>query len=133
MKDLARRFEAFEFYDHRSGESERYQLRLLPQPVLRYTDPAAGLVDGALFFFVYGRNPEVVLLVEARREGDTGPIWSYGLARVGAARLHVKLDGAEVWQAPRTLRQAADEPYWTFIQPLGPGDREDQGSGSGPP
>lgn len=119
LKELARRFAAYEFYHpNPAAEQERFQLRMLPQPVHRYADPAAGLIDGALFLFVYGRNPEVVLVLEARRGGAGGPGWSYAFGRIAGARLHVNLDGAEVWQAPRQQQSAVFEPYWVFVRPI---------------
>ena len=48
-------------------------LRLLTQPVYRYEITDNG---GALFAFVEGTDPEVFLLIEARK-GDTGPAWHY--------------------------------------------------------
>ena len=62
-----------------------YELRLLAQPVLRCSDPKSGLIDGTLFLLVYGTNPEVVLLIEASKEGASEPTWSYVLARMGRA------------------------------------------------
>ncbi len=118
MKEIARRFTAFEFYEPSQGAAtERYQLRLLPQPVHRYSDPKSGLVDGALFLFTYGRNPEIVLLIEAHRVDGVKTDWGYGLARTGAARLHVNQDGVEVWQQPRLREHGIHDPYWVFTRP----------------
>ncbi len=89
MKELSRRFRAFEYFPPEdSNIDERYELRLLPQPVFRYADSASGLTDGAIFFMVYGRNPEVALLIEASGDRGIEPSWSYALARSGAA-VHV--------------------------------------------
>ena len=76
MRDLARRFSAREFWDGRT-----YALRLLPHPIDRYADPASGLMDGAIFTFANGTNPELFLLIEARRQGDGPAKWSYAAAR----------------------------------------------------
>ena len=119
MKELARRFKAFEFYEPAEGAPpERYELRLLTQPIHRYADAQAGMIDGAMFLFCYGQNPEVVLLIEARREGVREPVWSYGLARTGAARLITTLDDAEVWQQPRLRQHGIHDPYWVFVRPV---------------
>jgi hypothetical protein len=121
MRDMARRFRAFEFFDP-IGQTrmERYELRLLPQPVHRYADPKSGLLDGAIFFFAYGTNPEIALLIEARREGkdESGPSWTCGLARIAGAELHVELDHGEVWQQPRVRRPGLRDPYGIIVRPM---------------
>ena len=119
MKELARRFKAFEFFEPApEAAPERYELRLLIQPVQRYSDAKSGLIDGALFLLSYGQNPEVVLLLEARREGDHEATWFYGLARTGAARFIATLDDAEVWQQPRLRQYGLHDPYRIFLMPV---------------
>jgi hypothetical protein len=113
MKLLARSFESHEFWD---PNHSRYELRLLAQPLQRYSDAATGLVDGALFVFANGTNPEVILLIEARREGEAAA-WRYGLARFGHAEMHVALGGETVWSVPRVDPYLPpDSPYWLFYQ-----------------
>jgi hypothetical protein len=93
-KDLARRLSACQF----DGQGrERAELRLLPHPIDRYSDPISGLIDGTIFLFVYGTNPEVVLLIEARSENQSPPSWQYDLTRLTGARPSVSLDQKEVW------------------------------------
>ncbi len=112
IKKLARRFRAFErFAPTKQAAVERYELRLLPQPVLRYSAPASGLLDGAIFFLSYGRNPEVALLIQATRDGVSEPIWTYALARMGRAELHVQLDDQEVWIQPSISTPSIDATY----------------------
>jgi hypothetical protein len=119
MKELARRFRAFEFFAARtSPTTERYELRLLPQPIHRYADRDSGLIDGTMFFITYGTNPEIVLLVEARRTGGAEPVWSYGLARIAGAELHVELDEREIWTRSKEMGPGARDPYWIFVRPL---------------
>jgi hypothetical protein len=118
MRELARRFKASESLDPaRNDPSDRFQLRLLPQPVLRYRAADAGLVDGAIFLLAYGRNPEIALLIEARREAKGEPAWSYGLARIGAARLRVDLDDREVADLPKPVVAGWRNPYYLFDRP----------------
>ncbi|MDR3620138.1 MAG: hypothetical protein P4L85_12365 [Paludisphaera borealis] len=74
------------------------QLRLLPNPIHRYSDKTSGLRDGAIFVFAYGTNPEAFLAVEARSTGDSLPVWHYGVARVTGGALAAELDGQEVWK-----------------------------------
>jgi hypothetical protein len=112
MKEMARRFRAFERFAPSKGAGlERYELRLLPQPVLRYAAPDSGVVDGAIFFLSYGTNPEVVLVIQASREESSPPAWTYGLARMGRAELHVALDESEVWTQPSIDTPSIRAPY----------------------
>ena len=70
MKDLARQIKAFETNKPRGQATvDRYELRVLPQPVRRYADVKSGVIDGAMFLIAYGRNPEIVMLVEAAPRG----------------------------------------------------------------
>ena len=81
MRDLAKRFSAREHWVNRDGNGQHYALRLLPHPIDRYADPGSGVVDGALFVYAYGTNPESLLLIEARRRGaDPGPLFVRGRA-----------------------------------------------------
>jgi hypothetical protein len=119
MRELARRFRAFEHFEPKPGEPpQRYELRLLPQPVVRYEDPASGVVDGGLFFLVYGQNPEIALVIEARVQGAAPATWSYGVGRISAARSHVQLDDREVADLPRINDNDLSRPYAGFIRPI---------------
>jgi hypothetical protein len=119
MKDLARQFKAYEFFAIKADDvQKRYELRLLPQQILRYSDEAAGVLDGALFFFVYGNNPEIALLIESQARPGEKPSWNYGMNRIAGAELHVKLGDQEVWTKPRHFVTATTEPYWIFVRPL---------------
>jgi len=93
MSEQARRFKAFELFDPSGeGQARRYELRLLTKPVHRYKDPDRGILDGGVFLIAYGRNPEIVLVVEARSEGKNAPLWSYGLGRISMAAMFITLD-----------------------------------------
>jgi hypothetical protein len=118
MRETARRFKASESLDPaRNDPSDRFELRLLPQPILRYRSPDAGLVDGAIFLLAYGRNPEIALLIEARRDDKGQPAWFYGLGRISAARLRVKLDDREVADLPKPVVAGWRNPYFLFDRP----------------
>jgi len=118
MREIARRFKAFESLDPaRNDPADRFELRLLPQPIHRYHDPEHGQVDGAIFLLSYGRNPEVALLIEAQRAGKGDPAWSYALARIGAARMRVSLDDREVADLPKPVDAGWTSPYFLFDRP----------------
>ena len=118
MREIARRFKAYESLDPvRNDPSDRFELRLLPQPIHRYRDPESGLVDGAIFLLSYGLNPEIALLIEARREGTEDPSWSYAIARISAARLRVSVDDREVADLPKPVDAGWKNPYFLFDRP----------------
>jgi hypothetical protein len=116
LKDAARRFTAHEFWD---PNHSRYELRLLVQPVHRYSDPAAGVQDGAVFVFAHGTNPECLLLIDAAGESPQSARWQYALVRSADAELHVELDGREVWKCDRAAHvgDVRSSPYWVFASP----------------
>jgi len=98
MRNLSREFSAHSI-DFRE---ERWELRLLPQPLYRYEKPEGDVIDGALFAFVTsaGTDPEVVLALEARREAD-GPAWYYRAVRFSDSNLYVERGGKEIWTSIR--------------------------------
>jgi hypothetical protein len=100
MKEMCRRFTANE-----SAVVEgRVELRLLSSPLYRYIDAEAGVVDGAIFAFANGTNPEVLLVLEANDNKDSPP-WHYALVQMTGGAVSVELDGKEIWQ-----RGEADPP-----------------------
>jgi hypothetical protein len=103
MKRLARRFVAEDDFEGKS----RWELRLMSTPLYRYggTPGENGVVDGALFAFAHGTDPEALVLIEAYQDA-TGTGWRYALAPMTGYALRMKLDTAEVWSIP--WRQ---EPY----------------------
>jgi hypothetical protein len=109
MRELAGRFAASEF---NQPNRQRFELRLLPRPIHRYADMASGLIDGTIFLFAYGTDPEVLVLIEARRLGSSAPAWQYGLARLSRAEVSVSLDRGEVWRQPYALRPSPEDPYY---------------------
>ena len=114
MKEFARRFTASESF----GEARTDQLRLMIRALHRYVDPERGLLDGAIYSFAGagGTNPEVLLLLELRRDADGGRgVWQYGLARMGAAACEARLDGRIVWECAPVERWDNAEPYYSMF------------------
>lgn len=100
MKRLARRFEA-ELLGWKDDDSQREDLRLLTNPIFRYEKPARPLVDGAVFAFVTGVDPEALLMIEAVASESGPPAWQYGFVRRTSGQLEGRLDGTTVWTAKR--------------------------------
>lgn len=91
LREMTKRFASHEIV----GE-EKCELRLLPQPALRYVPSRDDRADGAIFFLTFGTNPEVILLVES-----DGKKWTYAAGRMtGAKVVELSFDDAIVWQGP---------------------------------
>lgn len=116
MKKLAEDFTA-ELVDMRlNDKGEDQQLRQMTQPVYRYESPAHHVLEGGIFAFVMGTDPELFLLLEAT---DTGPSpeWRYGLARMNTDPLAVKFQGKEIWKVGKLSYEVAKrikQPYMSF-------------------
>jgi len=98
MRSLAREFSGHTI----DVNKERWELRLLSQPLFRYEKPEGDVIDGALFAFVTsaGTDPEVVLALEARKmEGSSA--WFYRAVRFSDSNLYVQHKGKEVWTSIR--------------------------------
>jgi hypothetical protein len=111
MKELLRRISAREFYDNR-----HYALRLLSHPIDRYADPESGVIDGAVFIYANGTNPEILLLLEARRNGKGTPAWTYAAAPLSRAEVSLKLDGKDAWMSPTKEQPAPEDPYFDILR-----------------
>jgi hypothetical protein len=81
-----------------TGEDQ--SLRLLPKPLYRYESRDPTLLDGGLFGFVVGTDPEFFLLLEAR-ETSRGLRWQYGLARMNSDPIQVTYKGKDVWKVDK--------------------------------
>jgi len=111
MRELAGRFSAVVYLP--PNESVVTELRLLSQPIYRYKDEKAGVLDGALFSFSEATDPEALLLLEARRSKPEEYEWRYTLARMTSVRLIVRVDDKERWSVPNfwTSPRSLDDPY----------------------
>jgi hypothetical protein len=112
MRTFARRFKVHETLKQK-GEKEEVECRLLSQPIDRYQD-GKEIVDGAIFAYANGTNPEVGVLLECNADR-----WSYGVIRLSSAELRVTLDGDEVAQLPTgDFRYAKDSNYFAAGHPI---------------
>jgi hypothetical protein len=75
-------------------------MRLLAQPIYRYENTKGDLIDGGLFVFVLGTDPEVFLLIEARRASSGAPEWRFGATRMNGINLRINYRRREVWNVP---------------------------------
>lgn len=111
LRRLARGFQLKEQYQ----EDEAWQLRQLATPLLQYEAASEGVLDGGLFAFVVGTNPEVVLLIEAHdrsSDAERQSVWMYAFAPLTGYAVTAHHNGGEVWSAERRkLRRPITEPY----------------------
>jgi hypothetical protein len=101
-------------------------MRLLAQPIYRYENTKGDLIDGGLFAFLQGTDPEVFLLIEARRPRGGTPEWLFGATRMHGISLRLDHRGRAIWSAPELPpSQVYDtrEPYCIFYYNVAPGDR----------
>lgn len=101
LRQLARRFTAQE-----ELRGEKIELRMLSQPIDRYDDAESGILDGAIFVFANGTNPEMGLLLEC-----SDKLWSYGVFRLASATLFAGFDGKSFDVPPKGPGYPADAPY----------------------
>jgi hypothetical protein len=113
MKALAGEF-AVEVLDTRDGpKGEAQTPRLLPKPLYRYDAEQTKAHDGALFAFVIGTDPELLVLFECER-AEEKPRWRFGIARMNQDAIRLKRGGETVWEVE--ARRAYDpEGSYRFI------------------
>ena len=118
MRRFAKDFSATK----KERDGNQQELRLLPQPVYRYASPKQQLVDGGLFVFVQGTDPEVFLLLEARGEGDAAR-WAFAATRMNSVAFRLRYHDREVWLAeimPWKDAGSHAEAYTTFMFKMPP-------------
>lgn len=119
MRSLAREFTT-ELTDKRGGDDVVRKLRLMEQPIYRYENPDVKnpdvkVLDGGLFAFVEGTDPEAWLLLEAI-ESTSGRKWRFALARMNSDALRVRRGDSIVqeWEMIRQVWRDRTRPYATF-------------------
>lgn len=125
MKRLA---EGFRVVDHfGSKEIVIQDLRLMATPAYRYGG-MEDVIDGAVFVFAQGTNPEAILTIEAYRDGDeTG--WRYAFTPSTIYELDVYVGEKVVWNKPRYMNFGTTRgPYYAFPYRRHPDDDDLQGA-----
>lgn len=98
MKAIADRF-TITMLGWNADDSDREQLRRLPKEFYRYKPEEPGLLDGAVFGFVKGTDPEAILVLEAVEAGSgKGMEWQYALARLTSGGVEARLGEQVVWR-----------------------------------
>jgi hypothetical protein len=98
MRELAG---SFEIEDHWGEDQEElYQLRMLPRPLYRYEAPMEHVIDGALFGYSQGTNPEAVVVIEAL-ESASGSAWRCQVSRLTGYAVTARRNGDVVLEVPK--------------------------------
>ncbi len=92
MRKIAQDFAADDDFEGKS----RWELRLLTKPLQRYGKPDSKILDGALFVFAHGTDPEVFLMLEAQTTEGVSR-WHYGLAPMTAYAVKASYKGESIW------------------------------------
>lgn len=95
MKALAARFSST-FVGFAENQNP-IELRLLPQPLYRYeTGDDLEILDGALFAFVQGTDPQALLVLEAHSDGKMRR-WEFAFARMASGAVAARFGDKEVY------------------------------------
>jgi len=97
MRGIAEKYSGAVDVDRSGTFANSHELRLLTTPVYRYQDEEVGVLDGVVFAFVQGTNPEVLLIFEAHRQGDETQ-WLLGFAPMTSFHLRVRRDEKIVFE-----------------------------------
>jgi hypothetical protein len=111
MRRIARKFRASCFPDQ-----QREELRLLTTPVYRYLCKEDGIVDGAIFAFAQGTNPEILMMIEASTDNKAqASKWRYSFSPMTSWKANVVLEQVEpsseeksVWSQERKVVPTQD-------------------------
>lgn len=110
----------FAVVDHFGPQPVKQNLRLLSQPVYRYSEEGK-IVDGALFIFALGTDPECALLVEAYQEDKTTR-YRYAVAPMSIYQLDVSYKDELVWSVGRRHTGNKSTCYYANAYVLEPGE-----------
>ena len=117
MRAIAADFAVVDFF----GDQEvKQNLRLLPQPVYRYAEDGR-IVDGAVFIFAHGTNPECCVLLEAYQD-DKGARYRYAIAPMSIYKLEARYKDAPVWSVRRRHSGRQANSYYADAYKPDPGE-----------
>ena len=112
MRSILKSFSA-SISDQSAG---RQELRLLPQPIFRFSQQEKGIIDGAIFAFVRSTNPEMLVILEARTDKEKEQ-WVYSSIRYSGRQCEMRCADERVWSHEQKFHNdAAGSFYTTRIQ-----------------
>ncbi len=97
MRAIARRYRFTSLW----GEENRseWELRLLSTPLHRCSNADAGIIDGAIFGYAQGTNPEAAVIIEAVTTNQQ-PVWEAYPVRLSGYSIKGWLDEELVFDVP---------------------------------
>jgi hypothetical protein len=101
LRSIAEGFQVFD--DFGWSEKVRQPLRLLRQPIYRYQDADEQVMDGALFTFVLGTDPEANVFIEAC-QSENGSYWRYAFRPMTIYQIQAYRNEELLWTSPETKR-----------------------------
>ncbi len=119
MRAFAREFTA----ELTMSNNKTSHLNLMPQPLLRYEAPGDGVIDGAIFSFAVGTDPELLLVIETRKGSDGTLAMFYSPVRSHYHQLELRHQGNVVWTATKDIgleqtlagqKPWASKPFFVF-------------------
>ena len=93
----------------RNDDSVTRRLRVLTQPIFRYDSRDPQVLDGAIFAFVEGTDPELLIAIEVRKTAD-GFQWQYAIGRMNSIRFEVRRNDKVVWKGEQLA------PPWSNVR-----------------
>jgi hypothetical protein len=117
MRALAGEF-TVEVLDTRNNpKGDEQTPRLLPKPLVRYDAAKTKTLDGGLFAFVLGTDPELMVLIECDTAAEK-PEWRFGVARMNRDAVRLKRKGETVWEVASFREHKLEDPYYFFGLPV---------------
>jgi hypothetical protein len=113
MRALIAEFEVEVLDTRNNRKGDEQTPRLLPRPLYRYDAAQTRTLDGALFAFVLGTDPELMVLLECDTVGSK-PEWQFGVARMNRDAIRLKHKGKTVWEAESFRKHKPEDPYYFF-------------------
>lgn len=108
LRQIARRFHAVDV----GAKNRRY--RFLSSPVYSYDAPKQGVLQGAMFVFASGTDPELLLLIELREDRETNTkAHHWALARMNRSEMKAYLDDEVVWHEKWGGNNSPSRPFFT--------------------
>jgi hypothetical protein len=101
MRKLAADFSVIDHFGWDESQITNHNLRLLAQPVYRYSEEGK-ILDGGLFVFALGTDPECNLLIEAWQDGNRAK-YRYAFAPMSIYELEARHKDAKVWSIERRI------------------------------
>jgi hypothetical protein len=118
MRAIARQYRFTSLWGEENPSD--WELRLLPTPLHRYSSDEAKVIDGAIFGYAQGTNPETVVVVEAVSTVD-GPAWQAVPSRLTGYAVKAWLDDAMIFDLPKATNTPIDAPFrhhWERLSPF---------------